>query len=799
MRLDYWIWYRQFEKESSMKNQGRIVSCALWMAMAFSVLQTPALAQVEGDITWMADHFPAFADKNTVALWLFDETHYSLNTLTDAGIYEYDLRLFDATLVDGKFGYALKTSPGSRYNLYYAEWVGKVCKVRMRRPKGEPSGLWGPTVAPKEILAAISGKDWTIEFWLKCLSIPEGEVVILDMGHAYEPGFKIALDAAEGLLRIENVYAGYQVSRPANTWSLFDGQWHHIALTWSAGNGQMNYYLDGSKQVSESFWPAISTIAKQPVPETIIPSSFVRPDGYGVFDKTANAAKYRFHRFNLSIAEDRHGQQELNALLDEFRISNVVRYSGNFDVPGTFSRNYGSKAPKPAVADGPPLLFAPDSPKGVVKLGSRKHLFIDDALLDSKQNLQLTCNPPRNRQELNFWPERSAWRPSVIDIDGKIHLYAPESYGSDNGNTTNLGLYEHEGSTDNAYVISHRPLYANFFRDLNPMARPEAKYKMTAWLSNRGVYLYVSPDGIHWRRNETAMLPIISGGDAETYWDDQRGLYATFLRRDTGHYTEENPGHGRAEVYFDTRDVFKTWPFKKLKKPYFHTFSLPCPTGEGLTLFKENRTGQVYRSRAIKYQWAPDTYLAFPWRFKADDETRRVDLGVSRDGLNWKFFADQKWYAEPPEGAEEVLSMYGLIRRGDEIWQYIDEGGAHGSTRGRSKTRIYARVIQRLDGFVSLDAEKETAIAVTRPLIFQGDKLTLNVAAAGKVLVEIQDEKGNAIPGFSIADCDPIKTDSVRRVVSWKGNKNLTALAGKTVRLKFEMIDAKLFALQFAR
>ncbi|MHC4529458.1 MAG: hypothetical protein ACYS29_16410, partial [Planctomycetota bacterium] len=129
------------------------------------------------------------------------------------GIYEYDLRLFDGTLVDGKFGTALKTSPGSAYNLYYAEWMGKVCKVRMRRPKGEPSGLWGPTVAPEKILAAVWGQDWTIEFWLKCLSRPEGEAVILDMGHAYEPGFKIVLDAGEGRLRVENVYAGYRAHR----------------------------------------------------------------------------------------------------------------------------------------------------------------------------------------------------------------------------------------------------------------------------------------------------------------------------------------------------------------------------------------------------------------------------------------------------------------------------------------------------------------------------------------------------------------------------------------------------------
>jgi hypothetical protein len=791
-----------------MKTRRRFVSIGFCLAVIFAGFLTSSAASGGGDPGWMADYFPGFSDRHTVALWLFDETPYSYNTVTDAGIYEYDLRLFEGDLAAGKFGNALKTSPGSQYNLYYAEWAGKVCKERMRRPKGEPSGLWGPTIAPKRILAALSGQDWTIEFWLKCLSRPSEQVVILDMGHAYEPGVKVVLDAAAGEFGFENVYAGYRMVCPTNAEKLFNGQWRHIAFTFSAGNSQMKHYVDGQQQREAS----TAAAARKPVPETVIPSSFVRPDGYKVFDKTANTKKYRLHRFNLSMGEDRHGVQDLHAMIDEFRISNVVRYRSDFAVPGTFSHNYGPKAPKPAMADGPPLLFAQDSPKGVVRLGSRKHLFIDDALLDSKQNLELVCNPPRNRQELNFWPERSAWRPSVVDVDGKIFLYAPESYGSDKGNTNlrisedglnftkpNLGLYEYEGSTDNAFVISHRPLYGNFFRDLRPGVGPEEKYKMTAWLSNRGVYLYISPDGIHWRRNETAMLPIISGGDAETYWDDQRGVYVSFLRRDTGHYTKENPGHGRAAVYFETAEVFRTWPFTKLQKPYFHTFSLPCPTGEGPTIFKENETGQVYRTRAIKYPWAPDTYLSFPWRFKADDETRRVDLGVSRDGLSWRFYAHQKWYVEPPEGSDEVLSMYGLIRRGDQIWQYIDEGGAHGDTKGRSKPRIYSRVIQRLDGFVSLDAGQAIGVAVTRLLSFEGDKLILNVAAAGSVLVEIQDEKGNAVPGFSLADCNPIQADSVRHVVSWKGNKNLAQLAGKSVRLKFELQDAKLYALQFCR
>jgi len=108
-----------------------------------------------------------------------------------------------------------------QYNLYYAEWAGKVCKERMRRPKGEPSGLWGPTIAPEKILAALSGQDWTIEFWLRCLSRAGGEVVVFDMGHAYEPGVKLVLDAAVDKFGFENVYAGYAAVCPTDMKKLF--------------------------------------------------------------------------------------------------------------------------------------------------------------------------------------------------------------------------------------------------------------------------------------------------------------------------------------------------------------------------------------------------------------------------------------------------------------------------------------------------------------------------------------------------------------------------------------------------
>ena len=64
------------------------------------------------------------------------------------------------------------------------------------------------------------------------------------------------------------------------------------------------------------------------------------------------------------------------------------------------------------------------------------------------------------------------------------------------------------------------------------------------------------------------------------------------------------------------------------------------------------------------------------------------------------------------------------------------------------------RMVLRTDGFVSVHAGYAGGEFVTKPLIFQGENLHLNFAtsAAGSIRVEIQDAKGNPLPGFSLEE-----------------------------------------------
>ncbi|MGQ9671658.1 MAG: hypothetical protein ACUVV5_00820 [Candidatus Aminicenantales bacterium] len=105
----------------------------------------------------------------------------------------------------------------------------------------------------------------------------------------------------------------------------------------------------------------------------------------------------------------------------------------------------------------------------------------------------------------------------------------------------------------------------------------------------------------------------------------------------------------------------------------------------------------------------------------------------------------------------------------------------------------------RLDGFVSVHAGSKRGELVTKPVIFQGQSLVINfsTSAAGTVLVEIQDERGVSIPGYSLSDCPDIYGDEIERAVAWRSGPSLSRLAGKPVRLRFCLKDADLYSFQF--
>ena len=87
----------------------------------------------------------------------------------------------------------------------------------------------------------------------------------------------------------------------------------------------------------------------------------------------------------------------------------------------------------------------------------------------------------------------------------------------------------------------------------------------------------------------------------------------------------------------------------------------------------------------------------------------------------------------------------------------------------------------------------------TVPIVFEGKHLILNVdtGALGSARVELLDEQNRVIPGFGQNDCTSINGNYVEHLVNWKEKDDLSALAGKVIRLRFTMRSTKLYAFQF--
>lgn len=108
-------------------------------------------------------------------------------------------------------------------------------------------------------------------------------------------------------------------------------------------------------------------------------------------------------------------------------------------------------------------------------------------------------------------------------------------------------------------------------------------------------------------------------------------------------------------------------------------------------------------------------------------------------------------------------------------------------------------VRQRLDGFISADADHRGGWLETPPVPFSGNRLRLNIdtGSMGTAIVELRDVDGNSIEGYTLEDCEEIGGNFIDQTVYWKGNTDVSSLAGKPVRIYFKLTRAKLYSFTF--
>lgn len=659
--------------------------------------------------------------------------------------------------------------------------------------------------------------DWTVEFWHTPGEEPaQEEAVVFELGSGPrgENDMVTQLKWLPGQSQfvLVNQQAGVAVAVPSEQVA---SSWRHYAFTYEAQDNQVRHYVDG---------------VLQPLPERAALQSL--PFGEEAY---------------FSLARDGRWGRPLTGMLDELRFSQGLVYSDNFEPPASFAVAYEPAA----LPKGPAPLFDAwsDAP---LQLGSRKHVFIDGAIFDEIGDAKFVVNPPKRAERVldNIEGTFRKHLTVVEDEEGLIRIYNSVEEDHLAVYTSRDGINFERPDLGKGTFNGHRNIVipemvgglGNPF--IEPHAHPQERWKYFTDYHRRGIYLYTSPDGYNWTRNRTLTLPFRSGTQSSTFYDDQRQVYVSFHR--SGIFHTPAGDTQRSSVVTEHKDLRSPLPFQALSQQDYWNLREQYPLRDPLPWFTDNGPltpggfgmeyphvfdptpedppgVDFYLTKSIKYPWAADTYLAFPvgyFHYENDGPPARRVLGtpefgrgsgplesqiaVSRNGLDWHRYPEPAYVGIGRHEGRDVVTAYiaqGMVLRGEEIWQYyFGETHYHSPYTSDMAGRGAYRLVQRLDGFVSLDSPYgyETT-AITKPLVFEGSRLVLNVDtdAVGYMQVGLVDEEGEAVEGFSVDDCIYINGDFIATEVEWLSGKDVSKLAGNPVQMVLRMRGTKLYAMQF--
>jgi hypothetical protein len=101
--------------------------------------------------------------------------------------------------------------------------------------------------------------------------------------------------------------------------------------------------------------------------------------------------------------------------------------------------------------------------------------------------------------------------------------------------------------------------------------------------------------------------------------------------------------------------------------------------------------------------------------------------------------------------------------------------------------------------YVGWQAGATPGVLEIAPQPWHGTTLRLNLdAARGATRVALLDAAGHPLPGYDLADCQPIGCDGLDTLVRWHGDATPAALAGRPVGIRFEVRQSTLYTWEYA-
>ncbi|MAE59909.1 MAG: hypothetical protein CMJ49_00980 [Planctomycetaceae bacterium] len=346
-----------------------------------------------------------------------------------------------------------------------------------------------------------------------------------------------------------------------------------------------------------------------------------------------------------------------------------------------------------------------------------------------------------------------------------------------------LGLVEFNGSAANNIVLRSACGAGILIEPHDP--QPDRRYKMMYGGEWTGDYqsnstVRFSGDGLNWSApHRCREIDAEADTHCNTIWLPQQNTYVAITRLhggepfevETAHRLERYPAGQRTVGLTESAD-FETW-------------------SKSIEVLRGDRMNQTYSMQIFPWD---GIYLGLVMMIHLDTDLVDCELTWSPDAVHWDYVdrgnpiiangateGDCDWgcvYAAtaPMATADDIRVYYGSSN--NRHWSWRDNYLCLGTLRPDGWA-----------GYEPIDPD-QVATVVTAPIeCRRGLGLTAD-AAGGPVQISVIDEDGNLI-----AAGEPIRADVTNHAVAFAESDLLARLAGRPVRLKFELRGAKIYSV----
>lgn len=396
----------------------------------------------------------------------------------------------------------------------------------------------------------------------------------------------------------------------------------------------------------------------------------------------------------------------------------------------------------------------------------------------------------------------------------------------------NLNMCEFRGNTNNNIIMTG--IYDNIvvMKDENPGCLPQHRYKalmscgdVTGFVnddpgkSRKGLICMVSADGIHFENYSVVSQGYDYDSQNSLHWNPHTNKYYCYFR--CFNKKPEQPDSVFNET--NVRGIMVS------ESEDFFNWTTPVPLD-----FGGREDYPLYTNCVMAYPFDTRYYIGFPTRY-----VERKKWTANYDRLCGVDRRKKRMTTEPNIG--EVNQRYGFVltdcvfmsSRDNYKWYRFDEacitpgieyegnwvyGDCYPAIGGIVETSssfdgepnelsMYVfnhhwmpekvqlvRYVYRRDGFASIKADYSGKTLQTPVFQFDASTLKLNfrTSARGCIYLDVLDEKGKVIDGYSTCE---IFGDTLDRVIDFE--KPLGDLQGKAVCFRFTMRDAEIYAMRF--